>query len=165
MRLPRSASGWTIALFGVMALPFGAAGLVVPDVVLGLIGFEVVEPAERAAGDHTRAFLAASSMASFNMGVYYLVAAATDWRSFFRFTVPFRLLTFVVFTALVLTDVAPARFLGVAGWEGFGALATGTALWIERSRGGTAGDRSGKAAQAGALDGDGSLSDSVPSTP
>jgi len=132
MKLPRSASGWTIAVFGVLALLLGAAGLVRPDVQLAMLGFEMVET--RAAGDYTRTFMAASSMASFNMGVYYLVAAATEWRPFYRFTVAFRLLTFTVFTVLVLTDLAPDRFFGVALWEGLGAMATGVALWRERGR-------------------------------
>ena len=79
--------------------------------------------------------MAASSMASFNMGVYYLLAAVTDWRPFFRFTVVFRLVTFAVFSVLVLTGTAPGRFIGVAIWEGLGALATGLALGWERRRG------------------------------
>jgi hypothetical protein len=129
MKLPRSASGWTIAVFGVMALLFGVVTLTLPDVVLTMLGFEV--PDQRAAGDYTRTFLAASAVSSLNMGVYYLVAAATNWRPFFFFTVPFRLLTFTVFTVLVVTQVAPAPFLGVAVWEALGALATGVALWAE----------------------------------
>ena len=48
----------------------------------------------------------------------------------------FRLVTFTVFTILVITDAAPARFFGVAVWEGSGAVATGVALWFERSSGG-----------------------------
>jgi hypothetical protein len=71
-------------------------------------------------------------MASLNMGVYYLLAVANEWRAFYAFTVVFRLLTCTVFTVLVLTDEAPARFLGVALWEGLGAVATGVALWFER---------------------------------
>ena len=126
MTAPRTAAGWSIAIFGAMAALFGAAGLTVPDAVLAGLGFQI--PEVRAPGDHTRVFLAASSMASLNMGVYYLVAAATEWRPFFRFTVAFRLLTLIVFSALVILDVAPARFLGVAAWEGAGALATGLAL-------------------------------------
>jgi hypothetical protein len=125
---PRTPAGWTIAVFGAMAALFGIAGLVWPDAVLAGLGFETVAADRRASGDYTRVFLAASSMASLNMGVYYLVAAATEWRPFYRFTVVFRLLTFTVFTLLVLLDVAPARFLGVAVWEGAGAVATGIAL-------------------------------------
>ncbi|MEU4422240.1 hypothetical protein AB0F81_16560 [Actinoplanes sp. NPDC024001] len=130
--LPRTAAGWTIAIFGAMAALFGAVGLIAPDVVLGSMGFEVLE--SRADGDYTRVFLAASSMASLNMGVYYLVAAATEWRPFFRFTVPFRLLTLTVFSSLVIFEVAPASFLGVALWEGAGAVATGLALAYDAKR-------------------------------
>ncbi|MET0418212.1 MAG: hypothetical protein ABW022_19540, partial [Actinoplanes sp.] len=92
------------------------------------------KPAERAPGDYTRVYMAASSMAALNMGVYYLVAAATEWRPFFLFTVPFRLLTLAVFSSLVLLDVAPGRFIGVALWEGAGAVATGIALWYDAKR-------------------------------
>jgi hypothetical protein len=126
---PRSVTGWTVAVFGALAFALGALGLVSPDTLLGLLGFEV--PAAREPGDYTPVFVAASSMASFNMGVYYLVAAATEWRPFFRATVVFRLVTVTAFTALVVTGAAPERFLGVAAWEGFGALATGAALLVD----------------------------------
>ncbi|MGW0431872.1 hypothetical protein ACWDV4_04905 [Micromonospora sp. NPDC003197] len=134
MKWPRSVPGWTIAVFGGLALLLGVVGLVWPETLLALLGFEAVEPSARAAGDHTRTFMAASSMAAVNMGVYYLVAAATEWRPFFRFTVAFRLLTCVVFTLLVLMETAPGGFVGVALWEGLGAVATGAALWFEHRR-------------------------------
>jgi hypothetical protein len=121
-----------MALFGVLAIALGVVGLVNQDALLALLGFERLAPGDRAAGDYTRAFMAASSMASLNMGVYYLVAVYHEWRAFYAFTVAFRLLTFAVFSTLVLTDVAPGRFFGVALWEGLGAIATGVALWIER---------------------------------
>ncbi|WP_246568949.1 hypothetical protein [Polymorphospora rubra] len=130
--IPRSASGWTIAVFGLLAVLMGVTGLINPDTLLVMLGFEVLD--ERAPGDYTRTFMAASSMASLNMGVYYLVAAATEWRPFFLFTVIFRMVTFTVFTVLVLTEAAPDRFFGVALWEGLGAVATGLALWFERKR-------------------------------
>jgi hypothetical protein len=136
VRLPRSAAGWTIAVFGGLALLLGAVGLVRPEWLLAMLGFEVLAPADRVVGDHTRTFVAASSMASFNMGVYYLLAAWTEWRPFFRFSVLFRLLTFTVFTVLVLTEVAPGRFFGVALWEGLGAVATAACLWYDRRRNG-----------------------------
>ncbi|HTF08696.1 MAG TPA: hypothetical protein VK659_11050 [Asanoa sp.] len=132
MRLPRSPAGWTMAVFGVLAIVLGVVGLASPDTLLKLLGFEVL--GDRAAGDYTKTFMASSSMASLNMGVYYLVAVATDWRPFYVFTVVFRLVTFTVFTILVVTDAAPARFFGVAAWEGLGAVATGVALWFERNR-------------------------------
>ena len=131
-----SPAGWSIAIFGGLAAALGAVGLIWPDALLLALGFETVEPAQRAEGDYTRVFVAASSMASLNVGVYYLVAAATRWRAFYLFTVPFRLLTCGVFTGLVVADVAPDRFLGVALWEGAGAAATGLALAYEARRSG-----------------------------
>ncbi|MBM7079195.1 MULTISPECIES: hypothetical protein [Micromonospora] len=132
MRLPRSGAGWTIAVFGVLAVLLGALGLVWPEAQLRMLGFEV--PATRAPGDYTGTFLTASSMASFNMGVYYLLAVATEWRAFYRFTVVFRLVTFTVFTLTVLADVAPDRFIGVALWEGAGAVATALGLRFDARR-------------------------------
>ncbi|ROO62849.1 hypothetical protein EDC02_4845 [Micromonospora sp. Llam0] len=134
MKLPRSVSGWTVAVFGAMALLLGAVGLAQPDVLLVLLGFDTLPTGQRAAGDYTRTFMAASSMASFNMGVYYLLAAVTDWRPFFLFSVIFRLVTTVVFAVVVVAEVAPVRFVGVAAWEGLGAVVTGVALLTERRR-------------------------------
>jgi hypothetical protein len=139
VRLPRSAAGWTIAVFGLLALLLGALGLISPETQLRLLGFEVLSAAERPVGDYTGTFLMASSMASFNMGVYYLLAAATEWRSFFRFTVPFRLVTFTVFALVVLADIAPGAFFGVAAWEGLGALATALGLRVDSRRSASAG--------------------------
>jgi hypothetical protein len=132
VRLPRSLSGWTMAVFGAMAFVLGLVGLVAPDVQLAMLGFVSVDPGQRSPGDYTRVFMTASSMASVNMGVYYVLAAAVDFRAFFFWTVPFRVVTFTVFTTLVLTGVAPGSFFGVGLWEGVGALITGAALWRER---------------------------------
>jgi hypothetical protein len=134
MKLPRSLAGWTIAVFGALALVLGVIGLIRPEALLTMLGFEVLDRAGRDGGDYTITFMTASSMASFNMGVYYLVAASTNWRPFFQFSVIFRLVTFTVFTVLVLTDTAPGRFFGVALWEGIGAVATGIALFLDRRR-------------------------------
>ncbi|GAA3685566.1 hypothetical protein GCM10022224_057920 [Nonomuraea antimicrobica] len=129
MRLPRSFSGWTMAVFGVLAFVLGVLGLISPDTLLVMLGFEVVDV--RPVGDYTLVYMAASSMAAVNMGVYYVFAASADYTPFFRWTVPFRLVTFTVFTMLVVTGAAPAEFFGVGLWEGLGALITGFALWRE----------------------------------
>ncbi|WP_370411654.1 hypothetical protein [Streptomyces fradiae] len=134
VRLPRSPSGWTMAVFGVLAAALGVVGLVSPDTTIRLMGLTPIPGADRAADDHTLLFLTASSMAALNMGVYYVLAALADWKAFFRWTVPFRLLTFSVFTLAVVTGRAPAGFLGVGLWEGLGALVTGAALWCETRR-------------------------------
>ncbi|MET9429273.1 MULTISPECIES: hypothetical protein [unclassified Streptomyces] len=129
--VPRSLSGWTIAVFGLCATALGALGLAAPDALLTVMGFEAIPDARRAEGDHTLTFLTASSMAAVNMGVYYVLAALADWKPFFRWTVPFRLLTCAVFTVAVLTGRAPAGFLAVGLWEGLGAAVTGAALRYE----------------------------------
>jgi hypothetical protein len=127
--LPRTPAGWTMAVFGILAVVLGAVGLLAPDAQLALLGFAT--PATRSPDDYTLVFLGASSMASFNMGVYYLLAAAREWRAFYLATVIFRPVTVTTFTLLVVVGPAPARFLAVAAWEGLGALATGVALVYE----------------------------------
>ncbi|MBG0816130.1 hypothetical protein HS045_18430 [Planomonospora sp. ID82291] len=121
-----------MAVFGLLAFLLGLLGLVSPGTTLEMLGFEVLRT--RAPGDYTLVYMAASSMAAVNMGVYYMLASAVDFRPFFFWTVPFRLVTFTVFTALVVTGEAPAKFLGVGLWEGAGALITGAALWWESRR-------------------------------
>lgn len=128
------ASGWTIFVFGVLAFVLGLIGLIRPEILLSILGFEVIERASRAAGDYTIVFMTASSMASFNVGIYYVLAALNDVKIFYRWTVPFRTVTFVVFTTVVLLGIAPQRFLGVAVWELVGAIATGIALYLENKK-------------------------------
>lgn len=130
----RDASGWTIFVFGVLAFLLGLMGLIRPEILLSILGFEVIDRAARAAGDYTIVFMTASSMASFNVGIYYILAALNDVKIFYRWTVPFRTLTFIVFTAVVLLGIAPQKFLGVAIWELVGALATGIALYLENKK-------------------------------
>jgi hypothetical protein len=127
----RDASGWTIFIFGVLAFVFGLIGLIRPEIVLSVLGFEMIDRAERAVSDYTIVFITASSMASFNIGIYYILAAWNDVKIFYRWTVPFRILTFIVFTTLVVSNIAPQRFIGVGIWELVGALATGIALYFE----------------------------------
>jgi len=129
----RDAAGWTIFIFGILAFLLGLTGLIRPEILLSILGFEVVERAQRAASDYTIVFMTASSMASFNMGVYYVFAALNDVKIFYRWTVPFRVVTFVVFTTIVIAGIAPMKFLGVGIWELVGAISTGIALYGKRS--------------------------------
>lgn len=128
----RDASGWTMFIFGVLALLLGLVGLIRPEILLSLLGFEVLPRAARASGDYTIVFMTASSMASFNMGIYYVLAALNDVKKFYGWTVPFRAVTFTVFTLSVLLGYAPVRFFGVGAWELTGGIATGIALYLER---------------------------------
>jgi hypothetical protein len=121
-------------IFGAIALLLGLLGLIRPELLLSLLGFTVLDRAERVAGDYTLVFMIASSMASFNVGVYYVLSALNNMKQFYKWTVPFRCVTFVVFTTAVLTGLAPGRFLGVGIWELTGAIATGLALWQENRK-------------------------------
>ncbi|MFF0744604.1 hypothetical protein ACFYVL_29815 [Streptomyces sp. NPDC004111] len=123
-----------MAVFGLLATSLGVVGLVAPDAQLALMGLAPAPGTVRAGNDQTLTFLTASSMAAVNMGVYYVLASLADWKAFFRWTVPFRLLTFTVFTLAVVTGRAPAGFLGVGIWEGIGAVATAVALRVEARR-------------------------------
>ena len=127
----RDASGWTMFIFGVLAFLLGLLGIIRPELLLSILGFTVLERSARTAGDYTLVFMIAASMASFNIGVYYMLAALNDLKPFYRWTVIFRCVTPVVFTLAVIQGLAPARFLGVAAWELTGAIATGLALWRE----------------------------------
>lgn len=130
----RDASGWTMAIFGVMAFLLGALGIIRPELQLAMLGFEVVERSARASSDYTLTFMTAASMASVNVGIYYVLAALNDVKIFYRWTVPFRILTVVVFTTIVMLGIAPLKFIGVPIWELTGALATGIALAKEKQK-------------------------------
>ena len=130
----RDTAGWTMFVFGVLALLLGFLGLIRPELLLSILGFTVLDRAQRTAGDYTLVFMIASSMASFNIGAYYILAALNDLKPFYKWTVPFRCVTPTVFTIAVLTGLAPVRFLGVAAWELTGAIATGLALWYENKK-------------------------------
>ncbi len=131
LRRPETPADWAMSVFGVMALLLGAVGIVSPEATLHLLGLPTAASGERAAVDFTRAFLTASSVASFNMGIYYLLAVGARFVPFYRWTVPFRGFTFVVFTLAVLRGIMPPAFAGVAVWELLGALAVAWALRYE----------------------------------
>ena len=130
----KDTSGWTMFIFGVLALLLGILGLLRPELLLSALGFSVLERAARAAGDYTLVFMTASSMASFNIGAYYILAAMNDLKPFYKWTVPYRCLTFLVFTTVTLTGLAPTRFILVGVWELTGAIATGLALRAESKK-------------------------------
>src|SRR5690606_36269859 len=69
----RAASAWTMFIFGILALILGLLSLIQPEITLQLLNLPVLDRANRLEGDFTVVFLTASSMASFNMGVYYVL--------------------------------------------------------------------------------------------
>lgn len=130
MKKHQNASRWTIFIFGFLAFVLGLSGLKDPKNLLKQMGFKAID--SRAEHDYTEVFVMTSSMASTNMGIYYMLAAIFNVRRFFAWTVPFRIVTFSIFSTAVFKKKAPARFLMVAVWELVGALLTGWALWREK---------------------------------
>ena len=122
--VPRGHAAWTIFFFGMIALALGVIGLVSPDFLVWATRVPAPDPGP---------FVRTSAMASTNMGVYYVLAASSNTRRFFAWTVPFRFLTFSVFSGMVLLGGAPAGLLGIAAWEVLGAVCTGAALRYEGS--------------------------------
>ena len=125
----RNPSSWTMFIFGALAFVLGLMSLINPNFMLMQLGFEVVEKSQRASHDFTLVFITSSAMASFNIGIYYMLAALNNLKPFYYWTVPFRVVTFTVFTISVISGLAPVRFISVAIWELVGAIATGVALW------------------------------------
>jgi uncharacterized membrane protein YuzA (DUF378 family) len=128
----RNVSSLVMLISGIAALLVGVVGVVEPDVVLALLGFEIVEDSQRASHDYTLIFILASSVVSMNVGVYYTLAALSNLKEFYSWAVAFRCVTFVLLTVGVLSGYAPASLLIVAFWEFAGAVATGIALGYER---------------------------------
>jgi hypothetical protein len=65
-----------------------------------------------------------NSLAAIAMGIYYSLAAYQENRSFFKLTVPMRLLTATVFWG------QGGMWKGAGLWEGVGAGLTGLALLL-----------------------------------
>lgn len=111
----RDSSGWTMFIFGVLALLLGLLGLIRPEILLSILGFSSLDRTTRVAGDYTLVLMIASLMASVNVGIYYVLAALIDMKPFYSWTMPFRC---------------------VAAWELTGATATGSTLWQENHKSG-----------------------------
>lgn len=114
----------TMFVFGVLIVASGLAGLLSPNLLLSLLGLPM--PA-------SKLFVLACSQASVAMGLYYILSAVQRNREFLRWSIPVRAFNFCVFTGMVIFQVAPPRWLMVAGLELFGALATGWVLASKRS--------------------------------
>ena len=114
----------TMMIFGVVIVGMGMTSLMAPQFLLAILGLS-----ETGLSSHTmQLFVMASSQASLAMGMYYILAAVNETRIFFQWSVPLRIVNFMVFTSMVPIGIAPPEWLMVAGLELIGALATGIAL-------------------------------------
>ena len=111
----------TMLVFGMVIVGSGLTGLLAPQLILTVLGFTD-------SGSATQLFLMATSQASLAMGLYYILASVNETRIFFHWSVPLRIINFIVFAALIPLGIAPMQWLLVAGLELAGALATAIAL-------------------------------------
>lgn len=127
----RDASGWTMFVFGILAFLFGLLVLIRYELTLFNYGFDALSLIRHAASDYRIILMMASSIISLNVGICYVLAALKDLKKFYFLTVPFRTITFIVFTTSSLMRITPMRFIGVGAWSLLGALCTGIALYYE----------------------------------
>ncbi len=114
----------TMMIFGVLIVGMGMTGLMAPQFLLAILGLS-----ENGMSSHTtQLFVMATSHASLAMGLYYILASVNETRIFFQWSVPLRIINFMVFASMVPIGIAPPKWLMVAGLELIGALATGIAL-------------------------------------
>ena len=111
----------TMLVFGMVIVGSGLTGLLVPHVLQTMLGISET-------GQATQLFIMASSQASLAMGLYYILASVNETRIFFQWSVPLRIINFMVFAAMISLGVAPTQWWLVAGLELAGALATAIAL-------------------------------------
>jgi hypothetical protein len=109
----------TMLVFGVLITSAGMTGLFRPEILLHFLGLSGEGP--------TQLFVVATSQASLAMGLYYILAAMNNNRMFIQWSVPLRIMNFVVFASVVLLGLAPVQWMLVAGLELTGALATAIA--------------------------------------
>ena len=111
----------TMLVFGMVIVGSGLTGLLAPQLLLTVLGITD-------AGSATQLFLMGTSQASLAMGLYYILASVNGTRVFFQWSVPLRIINFMVFAAMIPLGIAPMQWLLVAGLELAGALATTIAL-------------------------------------
>jgi len=114
----------TMLVFGMVIVGSGLTGLLAPHVLLTVLGITDT-------GSATQLFLMATSQASLTMGLYYILASVNETRIFFQWSVPLRIINFIVFAVMTPLGIAPTQWLMVAGLELAGALATAIALASE----------------------------------
>ena len=111
----------TMLVFGMVIVGSGLTGLLAPHILLTVLGISEI-------GHATQLFIMASSQASLAMGLYYILASVNEARIFFQWSVPLRIINFMVFAVMIPLGIAPTQWLMVAGLEVVGALATALAL-------------------------------------
>ena len=108
----------TILVFGVYLLASGAALILMPNLLLGLVGL----------GTTTEVWIRVLGVVVLVLGGYYVQAARHEDVSFFRSTVWGRPVVLVLFIALALLRLAPPMLVGFGIVDVLGAIWTARAL-------------------------------------
>mmetsp|Transcript_19254 Transcript_19254/g.23430 ORF Transcript_19254/g.23430 Transcript_19254/m.23430 type:complete len:212 (-) Transcript_19254:996-1631(-) len=106
--------------FGIGSLLLGVISLVWPTFMSMLLSINF--PSDKQSYELVETFVRISSVFVINIGAYYMYASIIHNSSFYAITVPIRLFTFTVLMLLIISGLVPAGFLGLAVWEGIGAL-------------------------------------------
>jgi len=113
-----SYSAKTIFAFGVYLFLLGVVFLLVPNMLLGLLQMPPTsEVWTRVAG-----------MLLMGIGIYYFVAALSEFRIFIVWTIPLRASVILFFGAFVIAGLAPPVLLLLSAVDIAGALWTWSAL-------------------------------------
>jgi hypothetical protein len=105
-------------VFGIYLAALGAAVVVVPNLVLGIVGIAATR----------EVWIRVAGVLACAIGYYYLRAASVDDRPFFRWTVHARLCVPPAFGAFVALGWAPPQLLLFAAPDLAGAIWTALAL-------------------------------------
>ena len=114
-------SSTTLLAFGVYLIGMGLGLVLMPNFVLGTLGF----PASDEVWPHVVGALALV------LAFYYVSAARADLRSFAKMTVPARVGVFILFTVFVFVGWAGPIMIALGAVDLLGALWTGSALKAE----------------------------------
>ncbi|CAF1357963.1 unnamed protein product [Rotaria sordida] len=112
--MPATVSDLIVGGFGLISVISGFFGLIYPEMILEIMHLTVVDRSVRQSADYTITFLICLSIASFNIGLYYLIAVWYRWKKFYKLTVMFRFLTFFVLALTIANNSLPKCLIAVA---------------------------------------------------
>jgi hypothetical protein len=117
-RLAFSRPAMSVAVFGAYLLTLGAVLIIAPNLLLGWFRMAPT----------TEVWIRIVGMLVLFLGTYYVLAALSEVRAFFRWTVPLRFCVLVFFAGFVLSGHAPAVLLLFGVTDVAGACWTAWAL-------------------------------------
>ena len=116
-------SSTTLFVFGIYLTGMGLGLVIVPNIVLGMLGF----PATDDVWPHVVGVLALA------LAFYYISASRMDLRAFARMTIPARVGVFILFTVFTIEGLAGPIMIALGAVDLLGALWTASALRAEGS--------------------------------